>query len=196
MSESNAQTRTSLLIGILLIGLGVLFLLGQLFGFDLWGFLWPLIVLVPGVLFFVGMVLGGKSAGPLAIPGSIVTTVGLLLLYQSLSGHWESWAYAWALVFPTSVGVGLFINGAWSDIPRLRQTGMKWITTGLVIFVLTGIFFELLLNVSGGFISDILWPALLILLGVFLLLRRTTGRADEEAAAERPPEPDETTFSE
>lgn len=174
MSNRNPQGRTNLLFGILLVGLGALFLLGQVFGFNLAGFLWPFFIIVPGLLFFLGMVLGGKQAGPLAIPGSIVTTVGLLLLYQSISGHWESWAYAWTLIFPTSVGIGLTINGVWSDIPRLRQTGSRWITAGLIIFLVGGIFFELILNISGGFISNILWPALLILLGIFLLLRRAS----------------------
>lgn len=174
MSANNSPGRGGLITGILLVGLGALFLLGQFFDFDLWStLLWPLVIIVPGVLFFVGMALGGRSAGPLAIPGSIVTTVGLLLLYQSLSGHWESWAYAWTLVFPTAVGVGLLINGTWSAMPSLRESGMKWITAGLVLFVVSGIFFELLLNISGGVISDVVWPALLILLGLYLLLRRS-----------------------
>lgn len=179
MAQDNSRGRTNVLIGIVLVGLGALFLLGQLFGFSMMQFLWPFFVIVPGLLFFVGMVLGGKQAGPLAIPGSIVTMTGLLLLYQSVTGHWESWSYAWALVFPTSVGVGLLINGAWSDIERLRQTGMKWITGGLVVFLLAGIFFELLIGISGGLVSDVVWPALLILLGVYLLVRRAH-RGDDE----------------
>jgi len=180
MSANNSPARGGLITGILLVGLGALFLLGQIFGFSLWaGFLWPLGIIVPGVLFFVGMVLGGKSAGPLAIPGSIVTTVGLLLLYQSITNHWESWAYVWTLVFPTAVGVGLVVNGMWSGMPSLRESGMRWITAGLVLFVVGGIFFELLLNISGGFISDVVWPALLILLGLFLLLRRSQREEQE-----------------
>lgn len=174
MSDRNLQGRTNLLFGILLVGLGALFLLGQIFGFNLAGYLWPFFIIVPGLLFFLGMVLGGKPAGPLAIPGSIVTTVGLLLLYQSITGHWESWAYAWTLIFPTSVGVGLTINGIWSDIPDLKETGSRWITAGVVIFLMGGIFFELILNVSGGLIGNILWPGMLILLGIYLLARRAS----------------------
>jgi hypothetical protein len=81
-----------------LVALGTLFLLEQFFDFQLGQWLWPLFIIIPGLLFFVGMLLGGKSAGPLAIPGSIVTTVGLLLLYQNTFNHFESWAYTWALM--------------------------------------------------------------------------------------------------
>ncbi len=183
MAHSNPQGRMSVLIGILLVGLGAIFLLGQFFDFNFMRFLWPFFVIVPGLLFFVGMLLGGKQAGPLAIPGSIVTMTGLILLYQSITGHWESWAYAWTLIFPTSVGVGLVINGAWSEIERLRQTGMKWITGGLVLFLLSGMFFELLLGISGGLVSNVIWPVLLILLGVFLLVRRSNRSAGGSASS-------------
>ena len=36
-------------------------------------------------MFFIGMRAGGKSAGPLAIPGSVVTSVGLILLTQAVA---------------------------------------------------------------------------------------------------------------
>jgi hypothetical protein len=170
--HNHPRGRVNLVIGALLVGLGALFLLGQLFNVNLWEFFWPFFIIVPGLLFFVGMVLGGKPAGPLAIPGSIVTMVGLLLLYQSITGHWESWAYAWALILPTSVGIGLSINGAWSDVERLVTTGAKWITVGIALFLVGGVFFELLLNISDNFIGNVVWPGLLIAFGLYLLLRR------------------------
>lgn len=55
------------------------------------------------------MLAGGRSAAGLTIPGSIITTIGLLLLYQETFDHFESWAYAWALI-PTAVGVGIVIE--------------------------------------------------------------------------------------
>jgi hypothetical protein len=186
MVSKHSRGRTNLLIGVMLVGLGVLFMLGQVFRINLWQFLWPFFIIVPGVLFFVGMVLGGKPAGPLAIPGSIVTMVGVLLLYQSVTGHWESWAYAWALIFPTAVGIGLVINGGWSDVDRLVGIGMKWVTVGLAIFLIAGLFFELVLNISRGFIGDVIWPAMLIGVGAFLLIRRGGRRARHEASQTLP----------
>ena len=199
MATQQQRGRTNAIIGMVLVGLGAMFLLGQLFNINMWRFFWPFFIIIPGLLFFLGMALGGKSAGPLAIPGSIVTTVGLLLLYQSVTNHWESWAYAWALIFPTSVGVGLAINGAWSEVPRLRETGMKWIRVGLIIFVVGGVFFELLLNISHSVIGNVVWPLLLIGGGIYLLISRRNRPAVPEgstpqAAPDEKKEPVEAQF--
>jgi hypothetical protein len=175
MTHHNMRSRANTILGLALVALGGLFLLGQLFNISFWRFFWPFFIIAPGLMFFAGMILIGESAGPLAIPGSIVTTVGLLLLYQSVFNHFESWAYAWALVFPTAVGVGLMINGMWSKSQKLVQVGSRWSTVGLAIFLVGGLFFELLLNISDNFISGIVWPGLLILFGLYLLGRRQAG---------------------
>lgn len=173
MSNRNTRNVGNLVVALVLIGLGALFLLGQFFKFNFWSFAWPMFIIVPGLLFFVGMVLGGKSAGGLAIPGSIVTMVGLILLYQNTFNHWESWAYAWALIFPTSVGIGLMIQGTWSNKPDLLRSGRQMFSVGIIIFVVAAAFFELVIGISGrGSIASYVWPVLLIGLGIYLLLRR------------------------
>ena len=48
----------------------------------------------------------------MVVGGTVATTVGLVLLYQNNTGHWESWAYAWALVGPAASGLGLALWGA------------------------------------------------------------------------------------
>ena len=198
MSNYGSQNRASIIIGLSLVGLGTLFLIGQLFEVDLWRFFWPFFIITPGLMFFVGMVLGGREAGPLAIPGSIVTTVGLLLLYQSIFNHFESWAYAWALIFPTSVGIGLMINGAWSRSERLIRVGSRWASVGLTIFLIGGVVFELLLDISDNLISDLVWPGLLILFGLYLLIRRARPEKQASpappASGEAPPAESKTEF--
>ena len=173
MNGSIQDRGISIGIGMLLVVLGVLFLLGQIFGFQLGQWLWPLFIIIPGVICFVGMLLGGKSAGGLAIPGSVVTTVGLILLYQNTFNYFESWAYAWALI-PTAVGVGMLIHGAWSERPALVQNGRRVAGIGIAMFLIGGVFFELVIGIGryGHGISGILWPALLIGAGIALLLRR------------------------
>jgi hypothetical protein len=195
MSNANQKGRGGALIGIMFVGLGALFLFAQLFNVNVWRFVWPFFIIVPGLLFFVGMMMGGKTAGPLAIPGSIVTMVGLLLLYQAITGHWESWAYAWALIFPMSVGIGLVINGSWSDVDQLVQRGMKFVTTGAIIFLIGGVFFELLF--FNNVIGNVVLPVLLIGVGAFMLARRRkipsqpmpVPSAPTEQAPPRPPAP-------
>lgn len=171
MRENRTRNYVNLVFGLILIGLGIVFLLGQFLNISFWRFFWPFFIIIPGLLFFVGMVMGGKSAGLLAIPGSITTTFGLVLLYQSVTNHWASWAYVWALIFPTAIGIGLIIHGAWSEQPNFRSQGMGWLRAGIILFVVAGVFFEFIVGISGWRISDIAGSVLLIVIGVYLLLR-------------------------
>ena len=172
MASSNTRISVNLVIGIILVGLGVLFLLGQIFSFNLLEYSWPLFVIVPGLLFFIGMTLGGKKMGALAFPGSIITMTGLILLYANLTNHWESWAYTWALICPTSIGIGLLIQGRRSDNDNLARRGKDLIKIGILIFVVAGVFFELILNIRGSRVSGIVGPLIMVALGIFLLIRR------------------------
>lgn len=183
--------------GAILIGLGLLFLAGQFISFATWANLLPLVVMGVGVVFFVGMVAGGPSAAPLAIPGSIISTVGLVLLFQNLTGHWETWSYGWTIII-TAVGLGLYISGLWSGNPHQRRSGLRVTGIGFVLFVVFGGFFELVLSGWGGWrTQQLLFPILLIGLGLFLVLRRTNlwpaawfgNQNPPVEAAPRPPEP-------
>lgn len=161
-------------LGILLILLGIMFFVGQFFDINLGRLGWPFFIIVPGVaLFLLALVMGGEAGEGLVIAGSIVTTAGLLLFYQNITGHWESWAYAWALVAPTSVGVGRVIYGVVRGPRKLVTDGLQIAGVGLAIFLVAGTFFELVIGISGRRFpfGDLLWPLLLIGLGLLLLLR-------------------------
>ncbi len=156
-----------------MIGLGLLALLGQLVGSSaVWGFLWPFIIIVIGGLFFVAMLAGGKQAGPFAIPGSIISGIGLILLFQNLTGRWETWSYGWTVIFML-VGLGLFISGSWSGNERQRQAGINFVKVGLILFIIFGAFFEIIFSsfFPAG-LQQIIFPVLLILLGVYLIISR------------------------
>ena len=162
-------------VGLILIALGALFLVQQATGVDVWHWAWPFAVIVPGLLFFAGMFSGGKGASGLAVPASIVTTTGLILLFQNTFHLWQTWAYAWALIAPTSVGVGIWLSGWWSDQLEPRRVGRRMVEIGLVLFLGFAAFFEILLNLSGlmrlgG--GGIVIAVLLILAGVYLLSQR------------------------
>ncbi len=163
----------ALIAGSILIVFGLLALLGQLFsGFNFWNYLWPLIIVALGGLFFVGMFAGGKSVAGLAIPGSILAGLGLMMLFQNLTNHWESWAYSWTVIL-ISVGLGIFIMGVYADIESRRRAGLNVMKVGLILFIIFGGFFEMLfsafrLNGAGAYV----FPGLLILLGVYLIVTR------------------------
>lgn len=162
----------NIILGLILIGFGLAFSLIQILDFDFWGFSWPFAVIGVGGVFFVAMLIGGKSASGLAIPGSVVSTIGLILLYQNTFGHWESWAYAWTLIF-TAVGIGITIMGARDGRAGVRQSGLRVAGVGLFLFLLFASFFELGLGFPGFFrTSRIVWPLLMILAGIYVIVFR------------------------
>ncbi len=160
-----------MIAGVALIVLGVGFIVTQNLELDFLSTWWPLFVLVPGVAFFLMMLVSGEKGGALAIPGSIISTLGMLLLYQNLTGDWASWSYAWALLAPGSVGVGLLIFGAWSHIASLRPVGLGLSIAGVVLFIGAAAFFEIVLGVggAGAIVGRVLWPAFLILAGAVIM---------------------------
>jgi hypothetical protein len=170
---TNRSNVGALVVGVLLIGFGVLSLFGQLFrGFHFWSYVWPLAVIGAGLLFFMGMFAGGKSMAGLAIPGSIITVSGAMLMFQNLSGAWFTWSYGWTVTL-ASVGLGIFIMGAYQGDEHRRQSGLKVMKVAAVLFVIFGVFFEMLFSHSGLFGNQYAFPALLILIGGYLLVARS-----------------------
>jgi hypothetical protein len=160
--------------GIVLVGLGVVFLAQQAIGFDLGHFGWPVFVLLPGIALLAAFALGPRGAAGLAVPGCVVTTIGMILAVQNTFGLWQTWAYAWGLIV-AAVGVGLRLQGERLDQPRAVTTGTRLLEGGLLAFLVFGVFFEFILDLShfgGGVFRTSVGPALLILAGLYLLLRR------------------------
>lgn len=171
------------IIGAILVIVGIAFLVVQQLDVDLGRVGWPLFVIVPGVvLLAVGLV---QRGGPgLAIAGSIVTIVGLLLFVMNLTELWASWAYAWALVAPTGSGVGTLLYGGRVGNGGMLRAGMAQIGTGLAIFLVGLVFFEGLIGLNADRLALPEWapPAALIALGVVFLIAALLGRRREQAA--------------
>ena len=185
----------SLVGGALLIIFGALALFGQLFrNLNFWETFWPFFVIGVGLLFFVGMLAGGRSVSGLAIPGSIVTTIGLMLFYQNLSGHWESWSYGWTVIL-MSVGLGIFIMGLWGQNVTQRAAGLRLLRLGLIMFVIFGAFFELIFTAGRPFgLRSVIFPVALILLGLYLILARSgllPGRSEDAGSESIESSPEE-----
>jgi uncharacterized membrane protein HdeD (DUF308 family) len=170
--RSSISKRGNTVIAILLIGLGVLFLLKPVVNIDIGHYAWPFFVIVPGVMLLVTAFGVGDSAGePLAMLGTVVTVAGLILLFQNLTDQWATWAYAWALVAPTSIGLGQILYGSIKGRSHLVTVGMRLVKVGLAIFIAGAVFFELIIGISGFGLGNWGWPVLLIALGVVLLVR-------------------------
>lgn len=158
--------------GIVLIVVGVLFLFGRgLSGIDFGRLAWPFFVLVPGLLLLGSAFFGGRKSAHLALPGSIVSSIGIILLVLNVTDYWQAWAYCWSVII-VGVGIGNLLYGSLSNDHLREQDGIRTIYVGLTLFAVFGAFFEFL--IWGGFGGTLRWllPVLLIGGGLYLLLRK------------------------
>jgi hypothetical protein len=172
--ERSSSNQAATVGGVVLVGLGLVFLAQQAIGFDIGHYGWPIFVLLPGLALLAAFAFGPRQAGGLAVAGCVVTTIGLLMAVQNTFGLWASWAYAWGLVV-ASVGLGLTLQGERLGQPKVVRTGIRLLEGGLLGFVVFFTFFELVLDINHlgiGVLRGTLGPAVLILAGLYLLLRR------------------------
>lgn len=169
-----------LLLGAGLLFFGVLLLVGRFLNFSFGEYLWPFLFITPGVLVFLSALSSDDQHGEgLAILGSILTTLGLVFLGQSLFNLWASWAYIWALVAPTSIGIGQLIYGTHKGRESIRESGKRLINIGLMMFLIGFVFFEIILGLSGFGLNRFgipVFPMVLIFLGGFILIRSVMRR--------------------
>ena len=161
-----SDNRPSSVVAAILIGLGLLFLAFNFLDIDL-GRVWPLIFFVIGAGFYMPALLRPQARAGLAalfVPGTIMIGLGVIFMYNTLTGDWGSWAYAWTLI-PAFVGLGLIFAsrlGRWQG--DSARAGL-WLALGsATVFSVLAMFF-------GSRTFGSIGPVLLIGLGVWLLFR-------------------------
>ncbi len=164
---------SSLLAGLLLLLVGGILLYNQLNPGVLANYLpkefsWPWYVIGTGAVFLFFALLTGT--GGLAVPGSVIGTIGLILLYQNQTGDWESWAFAWILI-PAGVGLGIILSSLIEGHMRSAVPGLWLLGIDLVIFMIFWAIFR-----RDSMLFARYWPVLLIALGVFVLLQSVLTR--------------------
>jgi hypothetical protein len=167
---SSATPAIGLGVALLLIG-GLLFV-GQLLNVGIDDVGWPAIVIGIGVVILVLGLFVNREEG-MVIGGTVVTTVGLVLLYQDQTGRWETWAYAWALVGPAASGLGMVLWGIRSSDPVEIRNGTWALLGGLAVFVIGFLFFEGVIGISGEPLGLPEWllPVVVIAIGIVVLAR-------------------------
>jgi hypothetical protein len=145
----------SVITGIALITIGAIFLLPNFTELTLRD-LWPILMLGPGVLFFIGFSADRRNYG-LLMPGSILTTYGLLFLFNSIVG-WQMMEVLWP-TFMLGPALGFLL------MYFLGKKEMGLLVPGIVFGILTLTFF---LH-NTGFAS--FWPVLIIIAGIILIIK-------------------------
>ena len=174
------------ILGGALIVLGVIFFAGQQLNIDLGKAAWPFYVIAPGVALTTFGLTQRRGSG-LTIAGSIVTMVGLVLLYQNATDRFESWAYAWALVGPGGSGIGMLLYGTRSGDRRMARDGFWTILWAIGLFAVGFVFFEGIIGISGERLPLPRWvlPVAVIVIGLLVLVRGLTYRRGDQAGWSR-----------
>ena len=153
--------------GVILVVIGVSGILNRIFHINLFsiGFWWPVFVLIPGVAFEIAYFTTRKNPGVL-VPGGILTTIGLLFLFQNFT-FWRFSAYTWP-IYLLAVAVGLF---------QLYWFGGKQkallIPVGIIIVLVTIFFASIIVgNVFSILRRSIIIPILLLVVGLYIIFRK------------------------
>lgn len=166
----NTKRNGTMIVGLILILLGVVYLLKSFnifeFYFDIFdiGFLvstfWPLVLIIPGLIFHYSFFTAKTSDAGLLVPGGILLVAGITC---QLSMMFDLWGYLWP-GFIFSVAVGLF---------ELYLFGNKDKGLLIPVFILGGlslIFFTFSLG-RIWLLRTYLVPAILILGGILIVSR-------------------------
>jgi len=124
---------------------------------------WPLIILGVGAAFLLSGI--GTTAVGLVIPGAIVLGTGLLLYVQNLTGWWDSWSFAWALI-PGFVGLGLLLFDRLTGASVGVKTAVK-----VLLAVSAALFLVFAAAIGRHTWAWIVLGAVLVAAGVVIVLR-------------------------
>jgi hypothetical protein len=75
----------------------------------------------------------------LATAGGVVTMAGLVLGVQNATDQFDTWVYAWTLVFLVGAGIGRWLVGTVRGGRELAASGGWLIPAGLVGFVILAV---------------------------------------------------------
>jgi hypothetical protein len=171
MTGRASPERGGLIVGLVLILLGGAALLVQVGGHSIG---WPIWIIVPGLALILGAVaVGGSGGAGMASFGGIVLMTGIVLAVQQATGLYQTWAYAWALVAPGGVGVGLSIYGLLARRGDDLRAGLVTLFVGIVLFLVGFLFFEGVLGLSGDEFSawaDVAVPLALVGIGILVII--------------------------
>jgi hypothetical protein len=163
-------------LGGLLVLLGIVVVLGQALDLDLGRVGWPFFVITPGLgLLGLGLATPGRLGEALAMVGGVLTVNGLVLGVQNATGQFDTWAYAWALVFVVGAGIGRWLVGVVRGRGDLAASGGRLLVAGLVAFGVLAGWFEVVVGLGGrgdGAPRGYALAVLLIVAGLGLLGRR------------------------
>ena len=149
------------IFGFLLLFIGVILILSN-FGLIeiIWENLWPLFLLIPGIVFELSYFIYRKDPG-LLVPGGILLTYGLLFLVNIIYG-WHLMEDLWP-IFPLGVAIGLLQFYIFGE----REKGLL-IPIGILGIVSLFFLINIFLFINFGFLAGIV----LVVVGIWIIFKK------------------------
>jgi len=149
------------IVGLSLLFIGVLLILTNFGVIEIkWENLWPLFLLIPGIVFELSYFIYRKDAG-LLVPGGILITYGLLFLFNIIYG-WRLMEDLWP-IFLLGVAIGLF---------QLYLFGGREKRLLIPIGILGVIFLFFLINNLFFIDFGLLVGIILVVIGIWIIFKK------------------------
>jgi hypothetical protein len=152
-------------IGLVLVALGIFLIVQKTIGLDIevWSFIWPLFLLIPGITMHISYFSKDKNSRNLAIAG-ILTIYGGLFLFNTLTNN----AYNDKLTFIYFLGIaiGFFENYIFGN---KRNSDLS---VTLIFLIIAFIIFLKDVFPNLNYLRDYILPSILIIFGVYVLIKR------------------------
>lgn len=159
------ENKRNLTIGLVLVAIGVFLIVQKTIGLDIevWSFIWPLFLLIPGIVMHINYFTKDKKSGGLIVAG-ILTTYGALFLFNTLT--YNMYHEKLNFIYFLGIGIGFLENYLFGS----KKYGD--LSATLVFTIISIIIF--LKDVFPNLISlrDYVLPGILILFGVLILFRK------------------------
>lgn len=158
--------RPSILPGVFLIILGVIFLLGNMGAFKISpDVFWAIIVILIGAIFWVWFLLD-RTRVTLLMPGTVLITIGIVFYYCAAT-DWEAIKHLWPF-FILAPAFGFYMMYLFGK----REPGIL-IPAGILTVI--GVV-QILQSFDWG--MRYIWPSALIVIGAILLLRNARQKTE------------------
>jgi hypothetical protein len=166
------------LLPVVLVAIGLVLLVTNVFNVSLMGLLWPGFILGFGLLMmwpaFKSTAEKQSSLSFFAVPGAMTVALAGLFFVMNLFDHFESMAYAWTLILAAGAA-GYLYQKRFAEPDRATEKARGFIRMMLLSFMaLTAVFELLIFHTLGGW-----WPLLVIGLGVYLWARKSRSEVNE-----------------
>ncbi len=152
----------SFVFGIILLSIGILALLYRLDIIAIsWKYIWPLALLIPGVLFHLSFIVGSIRNAGILVPGGILIIIAAIFYICGFVGwHLMSRLWPFFILAPAIGLLELYLFGS-------RKRGLL---IPICLLAALGLIFLFVMSLNVDF--GLIFPIILIILGLIIIVNK------------------------